>query len=339
MDPIHKDDPRFAKWRAARVALLDTDPSSSATLRRTIRAAAAAVVHFSSVTDLMLDHGVFRVLVVNHESLPGDELNRAIEVFKDRNPQSHVLLFSKSGSRRELASLMQHQHLSNFMSLNDELDSQELLVTIQKMVLGDVFGIDKYFSWGAHAFNTSIVSSLEIDSVLQDMKDFADQIRIPTRLSHTFLGVIEELASNAIYNAPREDRQGTARPRSVPATLDPGDKVDVSFRFDGKRLGVSVTDHSGTLKAADVTSYLSRCFLQEWVPSDDDSVGAGLGLYQSFESLSHFVVNILPNTSTEVIGLMDVRGSYRRFASRGKSLNVFVEADEDTTLPKMAYSF
>jgi hypothetical protein len=43
------------------------------------------------------------------------------------------------------------------------------------------------------------------------------------------------------------------------------------------------------------------------------------------------VVNIAPRTRTEVIALIDVRQSYRDYASQSKGFNVFIE--EPAALP------
>ena len=45
----------------------------------------------------------------------------------------------------------------------------------------------------------------------------------------------------------------------------------------------------------------------------------------TFDSLNHLVLNIRPGQMTEVIGLIDVRGSYRNFVKRGKSFNIFLD--------------
>ena len=37
------------------------------------------------------------------------------------------------------------------------------------------------------------------------------------------------------------------------------------------------------------------------------------------------VINLKPGRATEILGLIDVRGTYKDFATRGKSFNVFVD--------------
>ena len=59
--------------------------------------------------------------------------------------------------------------------------------------------------------------------------------------------------------------------------------------------------------------------------------GHPIGLYVCFESLSHFVINLSAGKRTEVIGLIDVRGTYLDYVSEGKSFNVFETTEEGTS--------
>ncbi|RYG65777.1 hypothetical protein EON77_18135 [bacterium] len=93
---------------------------------------------------------------------------------------------------------------------------------------------------------------------------------------------------------------------------------------DGRRLGVAVRDPFGSLRADTVLDYLTRCFRRGPDQIDAKEGGAGLGLYFTFEALSHFVINVSPGRATEMIGLLDVSGTFKDFARRGKSFNMFV---------------
>jgi signal transduction histidine kinase len=99
------------------------------------------------------------------------------------------------------------------------------------------------------------------------------------------------------------------------------------FGADGKRLALSVQDPFGSLDAAKVIDYLTKCFRRGDDQIDQKEGGAGLGLYLMYESLSHFVVNIHAGRRTELIGVVDITGSYREFARRSKSFNVFLEGE------------
>ena len=88
---------------------------------------------------------------------------------------------------------------------------------------------------------------------------------------------------------------------------------------------MSIEDNFGRLERSTVLSYLRRCFIKGADQIDQKEGGAGLGLYYIFESLNHLIINVASNERTEMIGLMDISGSYREFAERPKSLNIFLQ--------------
>ena len=49
-----------------------------------------------------------------------------------------------------------------------------------------------------------------------------------------------------------------------------------------------------------------------------------MGLYFIVEALNKVIINISPGKGTEVIGIMDISGSYRDYAERFKSFHIFV---------------
>ena len=140
--------------------------------------------------------------------------------------------------------------------------------------------------------------------------------------------MVDEFTSNALYNAPL-DASGCRRfahlPRTQEVVLDEDEAVEVSFVSDGSRIGISVADPFGSLQVETVQAYLSRCLRRGDDQINNKDGGAGLGLYCSLESLSHLIINIKKNYRTELIGLLDVSGTHRDFASRGKSFSIFMD--------------
>lgn len=318
------------RWRTAKVLLLDSDKQSAMALGKIVRAAAAEVIMLHSLEQFIENPVEFDIVIVNYDSLSPNAVELCTQIFTNHKQDGRMLFCSQNVRRNEFSLLLEDKGLANFIARNDELDSEDLLVTIQKIVRQDIFGIDKYFSWGAHAYDTVFRSSNDIQSLLIDVRTLASTIQIPQRLAETFLTVVDELATNAVYNAPRDEQQRAkyaSQDRSVEVVLNTNEAVQACFRFDGRRLGISVSDQSGSLKTSDICAYLSRCFRQSSDQIEWKSGGAGIGLYQTYESLSHFIVNLAPHVRTEVIGLIDVRGSYRDFASRAKSFNMFLDTD------------
>jgi hypothetical protein len=106
--------------------------------------------------------------------------------------------------------------------------------------------------------------------------------------------------------------------------LSGSEEVVLKFCFDGTRLGASILDPFGSISQERIVSYIAKCFRKGSDQVDEKAGGAGLGLYYIFDALSSFVINIKPGTKTEMIGLIDITGSYKDFVSKGKSFNIFV---------------
>ncbi len=313
-----------------RVILLDADPLHAKRVERVLRATQYDVQVFSGVTDVPPDASC-DLLVMNQHAL--DEPTRAA-VFARFPPASCRRLLTCTGKidKRELAQLFAVHGLTNLLADGDGED-ELLLVTVQKILRRDVFGLEKYFPWGAESTRFELRSSAERAGALNVVEGFADRLRIATRLRDSIVTAAEELFSNALYDAP-VDEDGehlhAGKSRRVPVELS-GDPVVVELRTDGRRVGVSVRDPFGSLTVDQVLGYLTKCFRGGSDQVDTKPGGAGLGLYYVFESISHMVINVKPGRATEIVALIDVRGTYKDFASRGKSFNIFV--DEGSSAP------
>ena len=115
-------------------------------------------------------------------------------------------------------------------------------------------------------------------------------------------------------------------PRNVHVELYGGEEIDVKLCCDGQKLGVSVTDPFGSLTEERVLGYLAKSFRKGPDQVDKKPGGAGLGLYYVFDALSHFVINIEAGKRTEMIGLIELTTTFRDYALRAKSFNIFVAA-------------
>src|SRR5262249_2208896 len=151
--------------------------------------------------------------------------------------------------------------------------------------------------------------------------EFAGQTGIQSRLVELFCVVAEELITNALYDAPVDAarRHRFAHlPRTEAVALGKDEGISVSLCCDGRRLGIAVADPFGSLTPSKVLEYLSKCFQRGERQVDRKEGGAGLGLYYTLESLSHFIINIQPGRRTETIGLLDIRVSYKDFVTQNK---------------------
>jgi len=193
------------------------------------------------------------------------------------------------------------------------------------LLRGNIFGLEKYFPWGLEPRRFYLRTSSQKDEALREAEAYAAEVGIRSRFATLLCTVVDELVSNAIYHAPVGQGRHAHVRRDQEVTLDQAEAIEVKLVCDGRRLGVSVADPFGTLTRERLLAYLSKCFRKGADQIDEKEGGAGLGLYCVFQSLSHLVVNISPGKQTEVVGLIDVGGSFRDFAARNKSFNVFLD--------------
>lgn len=246
-------------------------------------------------------------------------------------PQSgtQVLLLLRSTQEERLRELFKIAP-THFLAIDkdEHLDAVEFLATVEKILSpSDIFGLEKYLAQGTHLQRLHLHSSRQKNEVVEKVAQFAESVGFPSRLSQGLAVVADELVTNGLYNAP-VDARGTPRyarfARNVPVDLADHEAVQLCMAFDGRKFGISASDPFGSLPPMTVVDYLAKCFRKGDDQIDSKEGGAGLGLYKLFSLLQHFVVNIAPGRRTETIGLLDVTRSYREFAVRGKSFNLFV---------------
>lgn len=271
------------------------------------------------------DLGQFDLLMANYDALDAED--RAHLLGMTRGPR--MLMISGGTPQQDLSRLFDSQVLTNLVARNDEVDPDDLIVTVQKLLRGDIFGIEKYFIWGVEPRTMKLNSSSQKSEALRSAEAYATEIGVRTRLVTLLCSVADEFITNAIFNAA-VDADGKSRyshlARNQEVVLQDHEAVELKLICDGRRLGISVADPFGSLTRERLLGYLAKCLRKGNDQIDNKPGGAGLGLYYVFESLSHFVVNISPGKRTEMIGLIDVRGSYKDFAMRHKSFNVFMGA-------------
>ena len=267
----------------------------------------------------------YDALVVDYDHLAPEDREQLVRLHQGGTVQ--ILVLTSGGARDDFARLFGAGMLTNLVVHSDDFDAWELIVTLQKMLRRDIFGIEKYFSWGVDPVLVRVSGSSQKAEVLQRAEAFAQAIGVEHRLGNLFCTVADELFTNAIFNAP-VDAQGKSRhghlPREAEVNLAAGEEVQFKLCCDGLKLGISASDPFGSLTRERLLQYLGKCFRKQEDQMDEKAGGAGLGLYYVFESLSHFVVNIAPGRRTEMIGLLDVRGTFKDFAKRQKSFNVFM---------------
>lgn len=310
-----------------RALVVDPDRKRLRALARILKSVVGDVLARETV-DTIPDDGEFDLIALAYDALSPELRERWIIRFSG-TAKTRLMLFSSGAWERAHRELFDRHLPTHLLAKNgDEVDGDELVVTIHKILARDIFGLEKYFPWGSKVVRASIRRSDDKHHIVTHAQDFARNLHVNERLAVAFANVTDEFVSNALYNAP-VDAAGqhlyAHLDRSVSVQLEPGCSVEVALCSDGRKIGVSVTDPFGSLTSETVMAYLAKCLRREADQVDTKAGGAGLGLYQAFGSVSHMVVNISPGRRCEIIGLIDVRGTFKDFVMQAKSFNIFVE--------------
>jgi hypothetical protein len=206
--------------------------------------------------------------------------------------------------------------------------AREVVITAEKILRGDLFGLEKYLpAFGCEVSTSEVRGADERDDVVEAVAAHAEWLGAGRDAKRAVAAIVDELVTNAVYDAPR-DAGGRPRylhvDRREKVRLDPWEYVTVRWGSDGDMLIVSVSDCFGALRPEHVRNGLRRCL------GADDQIeqkpgGAGLGLYTALAHSSQLVINIGAGSRTEVIAAIDLRRRAAGARRSGRSLHVFFD--------------
>lgn len=259
----------------------------------------------------------------------------ALATIRQLDGHCSVVLLSSSADKSQLLNLIQAHDIGNLVAKHGAiravypmLDERELLVTCEKVLRRNIFGIDKYVgSWGVVLHHITLTKLADKAQALAKFEGFLNELDVPETITQGIITVAEELILNAVIHAPR-DADGNAKYEHIgprpDLVLEPNEHVHISYGCDGQRLMLSVTDNFGQLEKRTVREYLTRAFDQAQLRTEDKASGAGLGLSMALRSIHQLIFNIQDRKRTEVIAGWYLRvNSTGEFRQVGKSLNVF----------------
>jgi hypothetical protein len=179
---------------------------------------------------------------------------------------------------------------------------EELLATVQKLARADLFGLEKYVSWGAEIRTFALADALERDRAVAQLTRDVIGAALPDRIGSLVSVIADELLVNALYTAPVDAAGARFRkddPRDRNRPLTGKDAVSLRWATDGRYLAIEVTDGWGSFDPAVAGARLAR--------AGQRGGEAGMGLALAYACCNQLVLDVAPGRSTEVIALIDVR--------------------------------
>lgn len=243
---------------------------------------------------------------------------------------SHVsrnLLFVISSSPDdENIDLIDKHKLEHLVGQNDDYFCEEIVTHLNRLAQGGTKGIAPFLERQNKIVSSAINDSTQIDQkvgAVLGQFNFAEYFDSP----EIYLRVMaNELITNALYKGPNQRREKNSLPpldRSKAVVLDPSEVVQFHFAMDNKSLCLSVVDLFGGLSYDNLISALRRSIKDKTVLDKND--GAGIGLYLIYIYSNQFIVNVAPNSSTEIICMIDKTNRYKTYKQRIRSFHFFQE--------------
>lgn len=290
----------------ARAICICRDEGVCGVVERALTAAGVRVDHHGTVP---ADPGEVALYLVDRESRrqAGDDL---------KDLAAPVVVVGDDLDDDGLITLMLEAPVSHLV--RDPAD-RELGITSEKLVSGDLFGLEKYLAPGTNAFERTVGDEAEKRQAIGQVTAWAEAIGARRPIVHRLASVIDELLMNALFDAPRESRPVIS--------LDAGQRRAVlRWACDDRTLAVSVSDPFGAIRQRDVIDHVRRARDERGRPNPPtlDDPGSGLGLYLVLANVASLIVNVDPGRQTEVVCLFDLARTSRRAIAGGvRSLHVF----------------
>lgn len=240
-----------------------------------------------------------------------------VEVLKqvsEKKSAPYAILLTSKDVQGNLNILRDNRYVEHIISRSLEDRSTTIryvLTTLGKLLNKDIFGIDKYLSWGFEAQKAMVTHSGQRESLREEMAAYFRKMGVRNTIIERVNTVAEEMLMNAIYDAP-VDSQGKSVfnhiSRKNEVRLDTHQQSQLRYGSDGLMVAVSVTDPFGALSKDLIIDYLISCYAGQAGSLNADKGGAGRGLHQIIENSDLTIFNVKKGVRTEVICLFNLDG-------------------------------
>jgi hypothetical protein len=259
----------------------------------------------------------------------GEEIRRALAAEALALAARHTVIVHARSSARAVADLLAETADAdgnglNVLARDSHSFAKELLVTIEKLVGGEIFGLEKYLCWGANVIQLELRHTDEKYVAIDLLQNYATSLGLGTR-AQALATAADELIMNAFFHAPRNaagERPNAHLPRTTPLATSEERAVVIRYGSDGVNFGLLVADAHGSLDSRRIAQLLTGQLRERRRSLDLTRASSELGLTTIAESVSHLVFNIEAGKRTEIIALVEVEGPPRMGRGTG-SINVF----------------
>ena len=266
----------------------------------------AEMVSSEAEAQVLLEKNQFDIVFVHPDLLS------VAKMVRDKNPLAQVVLMTSEHIMDLVPKIKALDFSVNMVSRSEEdkvFSIKNISTTITKLAAQDIFGLEKYLSWGVEVQTRPVRASKERASLATTVDEYMAGLGVRKTVRERALAVLEEMLMNAIFDAP-VDPDGKSlfnhQARTIPVELSPSQQSTLSYGSDGMLFAISVSDPFGSLSGDVILRYLETCYTGTEGSLNEKKGGAGRGLHQIIENSDLVVFNIRPRFQTEVIALFNV---------------------------------
>lgn len=231
-------------------------------------------------------------------------------------PRTPMLLLAGPQDRVSLAALVEVSTVVGVIARDRrecaaELDEAFATITAATSGVTHRTGVGRFVPHDAPRLTRELVASLDRDALLEELEAFLTSTGIRPRMAALARDAVEELVTNAIYDAPTDDAgrhiyADTDRRHVV--FLPESARPRLEIAIHGTHIAATMSDPHGSLEVGTV-----RRFLAQGLRGDlsDKAGGAGLGFARIYGLVDRLIVHVDPRARTEISFTLEA-GTARR---------------------------
>lgn len=257
--------------------------------------------------------------VIDPEVLGGD-LSSRLQRAAEHYPQTPILLLSGPRERVELAGLVEVPTVAAVIARDTTERDSELELALGILRGGLRFGLAGLIGATPGLLSRDLVASHDRDGLIDELEAHLTVNGVRPRMARLACDAVEELVTNAIYDAPTDERGeriyvATDRRESIILAESARPRLDVAVV--GTRVVALMSDPHGSLDVLTVRRYLAQGLRGD---VSDKPGGAGLGLARIYGLVDRLVVQIEPRRRTEIAFMLETGAVKRDPAQRPTGL-------------------
>jgi hypothetical protein len=286
-----------------RILAISSDPAMRRSLRRLMTATGALTDFIPDLSQLPAEPPSLIAADLRSKEAPTlEDLGKAF-------PEKRLVCIVGAQDFAQIVACLKTPRCGSVITYDDRFEPDDFIITVTKLLHGQVFGLQKYFPWGVTVYNMEVSGYDEKVRSLDVLTTYAELAGARGAVRDRMALVAEELIINGMYHAPVDDKGKPLyrhMPRKELAKMHFERPVRVACASNGQHFAVAVRDSYGSLDKETIVKFLAKGADPKLVPEQQREQGAGLGLVTALKSASKLVFNIAPGVGTEVIALFDM---------------------------------